>query len=397
MAVNELEAAGDRTGGTDRTGLSDAEKLDWIRLIRTERIGPVTFHELISHFASARAALDAVPELSGRGGLRQGRAVCSLAAAEREWDAAERAGMRIIAFPETDYPPLLRQAPGAPPLVFAKGHPRLAAGRTVAIVGSRHASAAGRQFAGELAKNLGGSEIAIVSGLARGIDTAAHEAALSTGTVGVVAGGIDIIYPPENAALHQAIAERGLLLSECPPGFAPRGQDFPRRNRIISGVSSGVVVVEAAQKSGSLITARFALEQNREVFAVPGHPLDPRAAGTNALIKSGAHLATSADDIICELFGAYPRTQQWRDGAGPEGWREPEAGNSAENAPSPSDRETVLALLSIAPVHPDILLRQAGLSPRCLAIALLELDLAGRIDRHDDERVSLRPAPLEAG
>jgi len=396
LGARPVESAGEGVSGTKRAKLGDAEKLDWIRLIRTERIGPVTFHELISHFGTAAAALDAVPELSGRGGMRQGRAVCSYDDAEREWQAAERVGMRIIVFPEADYPPLLRQAAGAPPLLFAKGHPGLAAGRTVAIVGSRHASAAGRQFAGDLAKDLGRNEIAVVSGLARGIDTAAHEAALATGTVGVVAGGIDVIYPPENAALHEAIAERGLLISECPPGFAPRGQDFPRRNRIISGVSSGVVVVEAAQKSGSLITARFALEQNREVFAVPGHPLDPRAAGTNTLIKSGAHIATSADDIICELFGAYPSVPPWPGIAEPEGWREPEPRNPVESTPSSRDRETILALLSFAPVHPDILLRQAGLSPRSLAVALLELDLAGWIDRHDDERVSLRLGPLQA-
>ncbi|MGB0086081.1 MAG: DNA-processing protein DprA [Rhodomicrobiaceae bacterium] len=394
MALEELEASPGTARGAGTIRLSDEEKLAWIRLIRTENIGPITFHELIAHLGSASAALDAIPELCRRGGTCVVRQRYPRELAEREWEAAENAGARILAFPETDYPPLLKQIAAAPPILYAKGRPEFAAGNTVAIVGSRNASAVGRQFASEIARDLGRGGAVVVSGLARGIDTAAHEGALASGTIAVVAGGIDVVYPPENTRLQNAIAERGLILTECPPGFAPRGQDFPRRNRIISGVSSGVIVIEAAQKSGSLITARLALEQNREVFAVPGHPLDPRASGTNGLISSGAHLVTSADDVLSELFTLYRRAPLWRELGNAAAWiSEPEP-VGAERAGR--DRETVLGLLSLAPVHPDMLLRQSSLSPRRLAVALLELDLAGRIDRHDDERISLKLAQIQA-
>jgi DNA processing protein len=391
LAEETAELAGGAGYEPQDIRLGDAERLDWIRLIRSDNIGPVTFHELIGHFGSAGAALEAIPELSRRGGRREARRVCPLAVAEREWEAAEAAGARIITFADTEYPPLLKHIPAPPPLVYIRGDPGLAARDVIAIVGSRNASAAGRQFAGQLARDLGSTAVVIASGLARGIDTAAHEAALASGTIAIIAGGIDYVYPPENGALHEAIAARGLLLTECPPGFAPRGQDFPRRNRIISGVSSGVVVVEAARKSGSLITARLALEQGREVFAVPGHPLDARASGTNGLIKSGAHLITGADDILTELSSGI---------CGPPRWKEPASSSecartenrAAATPPSDGDRETILAALSFAPIHPDLLLRQTGLSARSLTVALLELDLAGRIERHRDESISLMPA-----
>lgn len=392
MAEERAEA---REPAGDRGRLADEDKLDWIRLIRTENVGPITFRDLLAHFGTARAALDAVPDLRRRGGLRQPGPARARDLAMREWEAAEAAGARILASPEADYPRLLKHIAGAPPILFARGRPDLAAGKTVAIVGSRGASAAGRHFAATLARDLGRADIVVASGLARGIDTAAHEAALLTGTIAVVAGGIDVIYPPENAALHEAIAQNGLLLSECPPGFAPRGQDFPRRNRIISGVSSGVVVVEAAQKSGSLITARMALEQNREVFAVPGHPLDPRALGTNRLIKSGAHLVTAAEDIVGELFSAFRRPSRLEEPGPPAAWVASPPARGTED-PSAEDREALLAALSFAPIHPDMLLRMSGLSPRKLTVALLELDLAGRIERHDNECVSLRPEPAQA-
>ena len=377
------------------TALSDSEKLDWLRLIRTENVGPITFRELISHFGSAAEALDSIPELRRRGGMQRPGRACLPSVAERELKAAKKAGARMLALPDADYPPLLRHVGAPPPLLYAKGDPELAARNIVAIVGSRNASAAGRQFAGVLARDLGQNGIVIASGLARGIDTAAHQAALPTGTIAVLAGGIDSIYPPENAKLHETIGATGLLLTESPPGFAPRGQDFPRRNRIISGLSSGVVIVEAAQKSGSLITARMALEQDREVFAVPGHPLDPRASGANALIRSGAHLVTCADDIIDELFTGFRRSGQLREPDSPPRIDQPCSWAAAEE-PRPGDREKLLDALSITPVHPDILLRNTDLSPRALAIALLELDLAGRIDRHDSERISLRVDPASA-
>ncbi len=394
MAAGEAETDGARGEDTETVTLSDREKIDWIRLIRTETIGPVTFHELISHFGNAAAALEAIPELSRRGGIRQARRICPREEAEQEWEAAERAGAAILALGEAAYPPLLAHIPASPPLLYARGDPGLAARNTVAIVGSRNASAAGRHFTQDLARDLGAAGIVIVSGLARGIDTSAHEAALATGTVAVIAGGIDYIYPPENAALHEAIATRGLLISESPPGFVPRGQDFPRRNRIISGVASGVVVVEAAKKSGSLITARLALEQGREVFAVPGHPLDLRAIGTNGLIKAGAHLATCAEDVASELFAGFGAAAQWRQSPQQASLALPMDYRSGE--PDSKDRETILAALSFAPVHPDNLLRQTGVSVRSLTVALLELDLAGRIERHADERVSLRPAAVQA-
>ncbi len=391
MAVEKSDSFGlePRCGGQARLG--DAEKLDWLRLIRTENVGPITFRELIAHFGNAGAALKGIPDLRRRGGLQRHGPAYPRDLAEREIEAAEAAGAQILALPEADYPPLLRHIAGPPPILFARGRPELAAGNTVAIVGSRGASAAGRHFAANLARELGRCDVVIASGLARGIDTAAHEASLLTGTIAVIAGGIDMVYPPENTALHEAIAEHGLLLTECPPGFAPRGQDFPRRNRIISGISAGVVVVEAAQKSGSLITARMALEQNREVFAVPGHPLDPRALGTNRLIKSGAHLVTGADDVFAELFSSYRRPSRLEEPGPSPSWVYPRHHASGADDPSPDDREKLLASLSFAPVHPDMLLRMAGLSPRSLAIALLELDLAGRIERHDNEHISLRP------
>ena len=378
-------------GDTASADLSDCEKRDWIRLIRTENIGPITFYQLIAHFGSAGAALEAIPELRRRGGLQRPGRVCAAHDAEREMRAATAEGVRIVALPEADYPPWLRHIDAPPPLVLMKGDPALAARPTVAIVGSRSASAAGRQFAKTLASDLGRRGITIASGLARGIDTAAHHGALPTGTIAVLAGGIDVIYPPENAQLHAAIAAEGVLLSECPIGFAPRGQDFPRRNRLISGVSIGVVIVEAAQRSGSLITARMALEQNREVFAVPGHPLDPRAAGTNDLIKSGACLVTSVEDILEVLAPALSTAQgMYEDAqtAAPKSLTSPASAADLQSG----DRILVLEALGITPVSIDVLVRTTRLGPRLIAIALLELDLAGRLERHGGQCVSLRHA-----
>lgn len=376
--------------------LSDEEKLDWIRLIRTDSIGPATFHDLLTHFGTAAAAIDALPGLSLRGGLREPRQVVSRAAAKAEWEAAERVGAQILAMPDPGYPPLLRHIHAPPPILFVRGKPVLTTERTVAIVGSRHASAIGRQLACNMAEEFGRAGITVASGLARGIDTAAHQAALPTGTVAIIAGGIDMIYPPENAALHEAIAEKGLLLCENPPGAVPRGQDFPRRNRIISGISSGVIVVEAAKKSGSLITARLAGEQGRDVFAVPGHPLDPRAAGTNGLIRNGAHLTTSADDVMTELFsGLAMQPTSFNNG-----FRNPFSDYTACNASATSEeaaQKIVLDALSYTPVHPDVLLRQTGLSSRSLTVALLELDLAGYIERHSNEYISLKADRIGIG
>lgn len=374
------------------TCLSEREALDWIRLIRSENVGPIAFADLLAHYGSASAALDALPDLRQRGGVKARPSICSLAAAERELQAAIKCGARLLALTEPDYPPLLRHIAAPPPLLYALGDPRLAAGHVVAIVGSRNASAAGRQFAALLASDLGRADIAVASGLARGIDTAAHEAALGSGTIAVLAGGVNVVYPPENGALHREIAQRGLILSETPPGISPRGQDFPRRNRIISGLAWGVVIVEAALKSGSLITARMALEQDREVFAVPGHPLDPRAAGTNGLIRSGAHLVTGAEDVLAELHPVFRSRPVLREP--PIASFNTHLHGSAEE-PNARDREILLDALSLTPLNSEMLLRNTPLSPRRLAVALLELELAGRIDRSDGERISLKPnAPV---
>jgi DNA processing protein len=381
----------DRRNGPDAVRhLNEREKRDWLRLIRTENIGPITFHQLLAHYGTAGAALEAVPELRRRGGGSRPGRICGARDAERELRTAERAGVRITALPDPDYPPLLREIEIPPPIVLMKGNPAVAARPTIAVVGSRSASAAGRQFAATLARDLGEEGIAIASGLARGIDTAAHQAALRSGTIAVVAGGLDIIYPPENSELQAAIAEDGLLMSECPLGYLPRGQDFPRRNRLISGVALGVVVVEAAERSGSLITARMALEQNREVFAVPGHPLDPRAIGTNALIKAGATLITGAADVLEALPPGHLGRHAFREGDEAVLPAPPEAPESVELRPS--ERTSVVEALGISPVSIDILVRRTGLAPRQIAVALLELDLAGRLERHGQQSVSLRHA-----
>ena len=265
--------------------LNRHQRLSWLRLIRSENVGPATFRALVNEFGGAEAAIAALPLLSRRGGRAQDIRLCSEAEAEAELDAAESLGASLVAIGEPGYPPALAQVDAPPPLLYAKGRLDLADIPIVAIVGARNGSAVGQKFTRSLATDLGLEGFVIGSGLARGIDTAAHLAALDHGTIAVLAGGIDVVYPPENEELQQKIGEHGLLITERSPGFSPRAKDFPRRNRLISGISLGVAVIEAAERSGSLITARFAGEQGREVFAVPGSPLDPRSAGTNNLLK----------------------------------------------------------------------------------------------------------------
>jgi DNA processing protein len=368
-----------------------AERLDRLRLIRSENVGIATYYGLISECGSAGAALAALPELAWRGGMRSYR-VCPADAAEMELATAESYGARLIALEEYDYPPLLRQIEPPPPLVYMKGAINLLCRPAVAIVGSRDASAAGLTLANKLAADLNAEGLLIVSGLARGIDTAAHWGALEAGTAAVVAGGIDVLYPPENRKLYDAIATQGVLISEMPMGFQPRGQEFPRRNRLISGLSLGTIVVEAALQSGSLITARFALEQNREVLAVPGHPLDPRSAGTNNLIVHGATLARGAEDVLNTLsaqIGHYRR----------HGFCEPEngflglpAGGRSPGIVSDMERDAVLSSLSATAVSIDEIITVTGLNARQVNIALMELDLAGKIDRQGQGRVALAMA-----
>ena len=365
--------------------LSPSERLSWLRLIRSENVGPVTFFELLSRFGSAEAALAALPDIARRGGRQRPLVVGTRAAAERELAALAATGAQLIGWGEPDYPPALAAIEDAPPLLSARGNPHLLRRHSVGIVGARNASANGRRFARDMALQLGAHQLVVVSGLARGIDAAAHEGALPTGTIAVLAGGIDTVYPEENRELHDGIAERGVLIAEMPVGTTPQARHFPRRNRIISGVSLGVLVVEAAVGSGSLITARYALDQGREVFAVPGSPLDPRCRGTNDLIRKGARLVESADDIMEELAPliAAPLAERRRDlfSAAPPavpGEREIE-----------SARDRVLSLLSPSPLPVDELVRQCQLSPAIVVTVLLELELAGRIERQPGHQVAL--------
>lgn len=370
--------------------LSPQDRIDWLRLARSENVGPLTFRTLLQEYGSAGAALDALPGLAGRGGRRNYKP-CPLHAAEGELAAADKAGALLHCLPDEGFPELLRHTDPPPPLIYSKGATALLHKPGVAIVGSRNASALGQTFAKSLAFDIGAAGFMIVSGLARGIDTAAHWGSLGSGTAAVLAGGIDVIYPPENAKLYEAICAEGVLLSENPPGVQPRAQDFPRRNRLISGLALGVVIVEAARQSGSLVTARFALEQNREVFAVPGHPLDPRAEGTNGLIRNGANIVTSADDVISAL-SALTRDGLNRGFAEPEHEQQggPDKHPEGQRASiSEADRHTLLCALSVTPVLIDQLAAATGLGPQALNVMMLELELSGKLQRHPHGFVSL--------
>jgi DNA processing protein len=351
-----------------------------LRLIRSDNIGPITYFQLLARFGSPAAAIAAIPDLAARGGGR-GPRLASRAAVEREIDTVARLGARFLFLGQGHYPPLLAEIETAPPALIVRGDLGLLDKPCVAIVGARNASAAACRFARGLANKLGEAGTAIVSGLARGIDTAAHDGALETGTIAVVAGGIDVFYPPENEARQRAIAERGLLVSEQPPGTEPRARHFPSRNRIIAGLGQGTVVVEAAPRSGSLITARLAAESGREVMAVPGSPLDPRAQGCNQLIRDGATLVQNAEDVLEAVspLRVRPFRQKELDYA------------PAEVPPDVADdaREAVCALLNGTPVPVDELVRQSALAPAAVQTVLLELELAGRLDRHAGGRVSL--------
>lgn len=371
-------------GGVIHPQLSRGEILDRVRLIRTETVGPVAFDHLIDLYGSAGAALDALPDLARKGGRRDLR-IPNRAAAEKELAAVEKAGARLLVKGTPTYPRLLAAIEAAPPVIFAKGNLALAARPAVAMVGARNASAAGQRLAREIAADLGREGVVVVSGLARGIDGTAHTATLETGTIAVVAGGVDVVYPPEHAGLQAKIGEFGLIIAEMPPGTVPQARHFPRRNRLISGLGLGTVVVEAAMKSGSLITARFALEQGREVMAVPGSPLDPRARGTNDLIRQGARLVESAADVI-EAIGPMIERPLCEPAETPYMGGPPAPLGEAE---IDRHRARVLELLSPVPVGVDEMLRQAELTPPILFTILLELELAGRLIRHAGGRVSL--------
>jgi len=364
--------------------LSPVERIHWLRLARTPNIGPVSFARLVERFGSPAAALEALPRLAKRGGGDAPKPP-SESEVRRELDALDAMGGHLLASGEADYPAGLAALDAPPPVLMALGHKHLFARDMVAIVGARNASALGRKLAHTIAADLGAEGLIVASGMARGIDAAAHEGALATGTCAVLAGGVDVIYPPENTPLYERIRAEGAVVSEMPLGQPPQARHFPRRNRIISGLSRGVVIVEAAQGSGSLITANYALEQGREVFAVPGSPLDPRARGANRLIRDGATLTESATDVLTGLRHLLGRA-----------FEEP----ARENTPPPKDgaaveaeadriREAVLELLGPAPVEVDEIIRQTGAHPAAVLTVLLELEIAGRLARHPGNKVGL--------
>jgi DNA processing protein len=367
-----------KTPGT--THLTDAQRIDWLRLIRSDHVGPRTFRSLLRHFGSARAALERLPELARRGGAARPGRICSEEDARAELAASGRIGVSVVAQGEHGYPERLAETDDAPPLLGVRGARDVLMRPVIAIVGSRNASGAGLKFASSLARDLGEAGFVIASGLARGIDAAAHRASIESGTVAVLAGGHDRVYPPEHEdLLAEIIGNGGAAISEMPLGHVPRARDFPRRNRLISGAALGVVVVEAAHRSGSLITARIAAEQGREVFAVPGSPLDPRAAGTNDLIKQGATLTTEASDVISAVEPIMGR---------PLALREPEDDPLATE-PDAGDRASIVNLLGPTPILLDDLIRMAGTTPAIVRTVLLELELAGRLERHGGGLVSL--------
>jgi DNA processing protein len=362
--------------------LTDAERIDRLRLIRSDNVGPRTFRSLLTHFGSARSALARLPELARRGGASRSTRLCSEDDARAELAASTKLGIHLLAPEEAGYPPRLATLEDAPPLLGVLGATDTLMRPMIAIVGSRNASGAGLKFASRLAHELGEAGFVIISGLARGIDQSAHRASVASGTVAVLAGGHDRIYPPEHEdLLSQILDSSGAAISEMPLGHEPRARDFPRRNRLISGAAFGVVVVEAAQRSGSLITARMAAEQGREVFAVPGSPLDPRAAGTNDLIKQGATLVTEAADVINAVAPIMDRPIMLP-------LREDDS-EELDGDPQANDRARIVGLLGPSPVSIDDLIRMAGASATVVRTVLLELELAGKLERHGGGLVSL--------
>ena len=346
------------------------------------------FYALLRRFGSAAAALDALPRLAKGDAARP--PVVSSGDAAAELAAIERLGGRLVCRGEPDYPAVLAAIEDAPPVLTVLGRAELLSAPTVAVVGARNASANGRRLARELAAGLGEAGVVVASGMARGIDAAAHIGALATGSVAAVAGGVDVVYPEENRGLYEALAADGAVVAELPLGTEPQARHFPRRNRIISGLALGVVVVEAAAKSGSLITARYALEQGRDVFAVPGSPLDPRSRGCNDLLRNGATLTETAADILAQLGPMLQGAPLAR--STPMQASLPLPPPLPATAPPSADAalDLIVEKLSPAPVAVDELVRQCQMSAASVATLLLELELAGRIERHPGNLVSLR-------
>ncbi|SMC53121.1 DNA processing protein [Fulvimarina manganoxydans] len=375
-----MKQPGGRSSGI---AMTDEMRLAWLRLYRSENVGPITFRQLINRFGGAEAALAALPELAARGGRRI--RIADRAAVEEEMAKAARLGARFICLGEPEFPSLLRISDQCPPILAIMGDAAVLARPTVGIVGARNASLSGIKLTKSFAAELGKAGYAVVSGLARGIDAAAHEAALSTGTIGVFAGGLDRPYPPENKPLMRRIVDGGgCLVSEMPFGWEPRAVDFPRRNKVVAGLSLGLLVVEAAMRSGSLISARLAGEMGRLVFAVPGSPLDPRAGGTNRLLKDGAIVATEPADVI---DGLRPLDARMSPPSG-DVFDEP-IDESASEEPVQGERDKIVEALGPTPVSIDDIVDHTGANPGAVQLVLLELDLAGRLERHSDGTVSI--------
>lgn len=363
-----------------------------LRLIRSRRVGPATFHRLIEEHGSVAAALDALPELAQAAGIGD-YTPCPLAVVQAELSAGRRAGARLLCCFDADYPEALRNVADAPPVIWVKGDLSALERPKIAVIGARNASSLGLRMARSLAGGLSRAGIVTVAGLARGIDTITHEASLETGTIAVMAGGVDVIYPAENAALAERICETGLLVTEQPPGLAPLARHFPARNRIISALSTGVVVVEAAERSGSLITAQNALDQGREVLAVPGHPMDSRANGCNNLIRDGATLVRSAQDVLTALQIADLPPRDCTPPRRPVVFEEsaaqarghgvpPQAGDQqAQSLRHEAIRAKILSRLNVSASDENALLRELGIPAADGARALLSLELAGEVER----------------
>lgn len=370
--------------------LSPQERHAWLRLIRTENVGPITFYRLIERYGSASRAIEVLPGLSRRGGRASELKPPAVSDIDREFETMEKLGGRFVYAADSLYPLSLAAIEDAPPVLAVLGNPDLLNRAAIGIVGARNASLNGRRFAEKIAKELGQAGQVVASGLARGIDTSAHEGSLETGTIAVVAGGADVVYPQENTDLYRRIKDRGAIVSECPPGMEPQARHFPRRNRIISGLSAGVIVVEATLKSGSLITARMAGEQGRDVFAVPGHPMDPRAQGPNKLIQDGAVLVQSAMDVLQSLQTFSGRTKALHENMPPLPHGDPfQPPLSGDDQALEKAREMILENLSPVPVGVDELIRACQLTISMAQTVLLELELAGRLQRLPGNRVAL--------
>ena len=362
------------------------ERLDWLRLIRSENVGPITFHHLLQCYGSASAALERLQELARKGGRTKRLRITSSSAANEEMQRAEKIGLRMLCLPDAEYPAALRSLENAPPILYMLGNPHLITRPCIALVGSRDASANAMHLTHQFAADLSKHNFVIVSGMARGIDTSAHWGALKQGTIAVLAGGVDVVYPHSNRDLYDKMRECGVLLSEMPPSMQPLGRHFPRRNRIISGLCLAVVVIEATMRSGSLITARMALEQDKKVMAVPGFPSDARSRGTNRLIRNGASLVETSDDILealQSLLNIPLFKQELPDNSKPRSQIEKESDTLDDKA-----REQLLSLIGSAPTAIDKLVQQSQLPLTQILLLLVELELAEQIVREPAQRVS---------